>query len=261
MLNQTTQSVDYTHTPVLDAALVEAPTGLPGNTGRAGQICAAGASPRIVRPPQPRHSKLRHDDLPKFEAQRRADWWAELPELVSREVTLRELRPTDAGALVTTLGSPAVEAYISPGRRRSTRRAASSTGAIAPARRAATSASASCRTDSPRWPGLFQIWPLEPTFRTAEWGFALAHRSGGRDSSSRARGWWPTSRSRRSAPPASRAARRSRTRAATPPCASWAPSPKGCCAAASSAPAASCATTLVGAARRRLAAGASPLTT
>ena len=56
------------------AALIDAPAGLPGNTGRAGQICAAGMFPRIVRPPRPRHSKMRHDDLPKFAGQRRADW-------------------------------------------------------------------------------------------------------------------------------------------------------------------------------------------
>ena len=154
------------------AALIDAPAGLPGNTGRAGQICAAGMFPRIVRPPRP---KVRHDDLPKFEAQRRADWWAELPELVSREVALRELRPTDAGALVTTLGSPAVEAYLSPG----PATVDQARGFIDWTRRAREAGRYLCFGIVPNGltdpVGLFQIWPLEPTFRTAEWGFALAH--------------------------------------------------------------------------------------
>ena len=112
MLSHTTHTGDYTSIPSLGAALLEAPTGLPGNTGRAGHVCATVTTERAVRPLRP---KAQHDDLPRFASQRPADWWAELPELVSREVTLRALRPADAGSLATTLASPAVEQYISPG--------------------------------------------------------------------------------------------------------------------------------------------------
>ena len=144
------------------------PPGLPGNTGRAGQICATRTT--MARPLRP---KVRHDDLPKFASQRRADWWAELPELVSREVTLRALRPTDAGSLVATLGSSAAEQYISPG----PTTLDEAGGFIDWTRRACQAGRYLCfgivpngRTDVV---GLFQIWPVDQSFRTAEWGFAL----------------------------------------------------------------------------------------
>ena len=105
-----TQATSYPQIATrLELTGLEPPPGLPSG---AGQGCATLTPAPVVRPLRP---KARHDDLPKFASQRRADWWAELAELASREVTLRTLQPADAGALVTTLGSPAVEEYISPG--------------------------------------------------------------------------------------------------------------------------------------------------
>ena len=171
MLSQTSDTNDYTSIPALGAALLDAPCGLPGNTGRAGQICATITTRPDVAPLRP---KLRQDDLPRFASQRRADWWAELPELVSREVTLRALGPADAGSLVTTLASPAVEQYISPG----PATLDEARGFIDWTHRARQAGRYICFGIVPNGctelAGLFQIWPLEPTFRTAEWGFALA---------------------------------------------------------------------------------------
>ena len=146
---------------------LEPPPGLPSP---AGQVCATLTPAPVVRLLRP---KARHDDLPKFASQRRADWWAELPELVSREVTLRGLRPADAGALVTTLGSPAVEEYISPG----PATLDEARGFIDWAHRARQAGRYICFGVVPNGRtapiGLFQLWPLEPSFQTAEWGFAL----------------------------------------------------------------------------------------
>ena len=111
-LCQATPSVGSTHNPAPGATLLDVPTGLPGNTGRAGQVCATHTIAPAVPPLRP---LARHDDPPRFASRRRADWWAEPPELVSREVTLRALRPAAAGSLVTALRSPAVQEYISPG--------------------------------------------------------------------------------------------------------------------------------------------------
>ena len=148
------------------------PPGLPGDTGCAGQICATLPTERAVRPLRP---KAWHDDLPKFASQPRADWWAELPELVSREVSLRALRPADDGALVAKLASPAVEQYISPG----LATLDEARGFIEWTHRARQAGRYICFGIVPNGltevAGLFQIWPLEPSFRTAEWGFALGY--------------------------------------------------------------------------------------
>ena len=151
---------------------LDAPPGPPGNTGRAGQISATLTTERAVRPLLPH---ARPDDLPKFAVPRRADWWAELPELVSREVTLRALRPADAGSLVTTLGSPSVKQYISPG----PATLDDARGFIDWTHRARQAGRYITFGIVPNGlsevVGLFQIWPLEQSFRTAEWGFALGH--------------------------------------------------------------------------------------
>lgn len=167
-----TRSVDYTRQPAPGATLLDVPTGLPGNTGRTGQVSATRTIAPVVRPIRP---QARHGDLPKFASQRRADWQAEPPELVSREVTLRALRPGDAGSLVTTLGSPTVQEYISPG----PATLDEARGFIDWTDRARQAGRYICFGIVPNGHtevvGLFQIWPLEPTFRTAEWGFALGH--------------------------------------------------------------------------------------
>ncbi len=152
-----------------------APSDLLGHTRHAAQVrptLSATPTARLVPLMTP---KARHDDLTKFAGQPRADWWAELPELGSRALTLRELRPSDAAALVRVLRSPAVERYLSPGPA-TLDEASSFIGWTHRAREAGRYLGFGVVPNGGTEPvGLFQIWPLEPTFRTAEWGFALAH--------------------------------------------------------------------------------------
>ena len=88
---------------------------------------------------------------------------------------MRALRPTDAGSLVTMLGSPAVEQYISPG----PATLDEARGFIDWTHRARQAGRNICFGIVPNGRttpvGLFQIWPLEQSFRTAEWGFVLGH--------------------------------------------------------------------------------------
>ena len=83
------------------------------------------------------------------------------------------MQPTDAGSLVSVLGSSAVEEYISPG----PATLDEARGFIDWTHRARQAGRYLCFGIVPNGlaepVGLFQIWPLEPTFRTAEWGFAL----------------------------------------------------------------------------------------
>ena len=166
------QQIPGTVVQEIEPLALVTPPGLPGDTGRAGQICATFPTERAVRPLRP---KARHDDLPKFASQLRAGWWAELPELVSREVSLRALRSADAGAFVARLAAPAVEQYISPG----PATLDEARGFIEWTHRARQAGHYICFGIVPNGltevAGLFQIWPLEPSFRTAEWGFALGY--------------------------------------------------------------------------------------
>ena len=103
-------------------------------------------------------------------------WSHPLPELASPRVRLRELRPADAPSLAETLGCPTVGRHLTclPASLAETEEF------IAWTRRARMTGRALCfgvvpqGTDSAV--GVFQIWPLEPGFGTAEWGFALGHR-------------------------------------------------------------------------------------
>jgi RimJ/RimL family protein N-acetyltransferase len=102
-----------------------------------------------------------------------SDWRRALPLLVGKQVTLRELRTTDAPALLAMLATDEVARFISPppttveGFERfiawtHSRRAAGEyvCFAVVPA-----------GTDTAI--GIFQVRQLDPSFATAEWGFAL----------------------------------------------------------------------------------------
>jgi len=65
MLNQTPQTADNGSIPAPSVMLLAVPTGLPGNTGRAGQVCADLSTTRMVLPHRP---KARYGDLPNFAA-------------------------------------------------------------------------------------------------------------------------------------------------------------------------------------------------
>jgi ribosomal-protein-alanine N-acetyltransferase len=109
----------------------------------------------------------------RFHAQRRAEWWAGLPVLRSPCVTLRELQPADAASLPATLGTHDVQRYLSPGPVTPDDFRAFIDWTV----QARTAGRYICFGVVPRGhelaAGVFQLWPVEPGFRTAEWGFAL----------------------------------------------------------------------------------------
>ena len=116
------------------------------------------------------------DRLPRFSSQRPLGWWHQLPELASARVRLRELRLTDASSLTESLGCAKIGKYLSPG----PASVAETEEFIAWTLRARMAGRYNCFGIIPQGSdaavGVFQLWPLEPSFRTAEWGFALEHR-------------------------------------------------------------------------------------
>ena len=115
------------------------------------------------------------DRLPRFSS-RGVEWWHQLPELTSVQVQLRELRLSDTPSLTRTLACAKVGEHLAPG-------LASVTEIeefIAWTRSARMARRYVCfgvvPPGSDKAVGLFQIWPLEPTFRTAEWEFAIGQR-------------------------------------------------------------------------------------
>ena len=101
------------------------------------------------------------------------DWPNGLPHLTGTLVTLREPQVDDAPALLTMLSTPDVSRFISPppGTVEGFERF------ILWARRQRAAGQCACFSVSPRGSdvavGLFQVRFLEPSCRTAEWGFAL----------------------------------------------------------------------------------------
>jgi N-acetyltransferase len=103
------------------------------------------------------------------------DWRTGLPTLTGALVSLRELRVTDAPSLFVSLTTEEVSRFISPppttveGFERF----------IAWAHRQREAGQYICFALVPRTSdiaiGLFQIRSLEPSFGSAEWGFAIAH--------------------------------------------------------------------------------------
>jgi RimJ/RimL family protein N-acetyltransferase len=102
------------------------------------------------------------------------DWRTGLPTLTGGQVSLRELRASDAPALFAALTSTQVSRFISP--------PPSSVAAferfISWASRQRQDGQYVCFAiathDSDTAIGIFQVRSLEPAFGTAEWGFALA---------------------------------------------------------------------------------------
>lgn len=109
-------------------------------------------------------------------AARTPAWRAQLPVLTTRTAILREVLPRDAARLAAALCRPEVQEYLPVGPttpeqfatfirwvRRERRAGRYLCFAVVPHDR---------RTAA----GLFQLWPIEPGFATAEMGFALAPR-------------------------------------------------------------------------------------
>jgi [ribosomal protein S5]-alanine N-acetyltransferase len=116
-----------------------------------------------------------HEPVVDFEPET-TDWRKVLPVLSNGAVTLRELRSSDAGALLELLSNDEVSRFISPppttveGFERF----------IVWARRERAAGRYICFAVVPEGMdtaiGLFQVRQLDPSFGTAEWGFAIGKR-------------------------------------------------------------------------------------
>jgi ribosomal-protein-alanine N-acetyltransferase len=102
-----------------------------------------------------------------------SDWKTQLPVLHAKGITLRELRVSDASALLALLATEEVTRFISP----PPTTAEGFERFIQWAQREREAGRYVCFAVVPDGSdtavGLFQIRQLEPTFGTAEWGFAI----------------------------------------------------------------------------------------
>ena len=107
------------------------------------------------------------------------DWKQGLPVLTGGQVTLRNLRPSDAASLFALLTTEEVTRFISP----PPTTVAGFERFIEWALRQRTSGSYACfavtLTGHDTAIGIFQVRETEPGFGTAEWGFALGSPSWG----------------------------------------------------------------------------------
>ena len=116
------------------------------------------------------------DGLLRYSVQAPLECCHPLPELASGSVRLRELRLSDASSLTEAMGCARVGKHLSPG--------PTSVGEteefIAWTRHTRIRGRHICFGVIPRGlnavVGVFQLWPLESSFHTAEWGFALGHQ-------------------------------------------------------------------------------------
>ena len=101
------------------------------------------------------------------------DWWEAPPVLTGSTVLLREVGPQDVESLFELLTDPKVSQYISPPPPSTT----AFEGFIAWAHQQRADGACICFAIVPKGLnqaiGLFQLRALDPTFRIAEWGFAL----------------------------------------------------------------------------------------
>jgi len=101
------------------------------------------------------------------------DWRQVLPVLSNGAVSLRELRTSDAGGLLQLLTTEEVARFISP----PPTTVEGFEGFIAWAQRERTDGRYICFAVVPAGMdsavGIFQVRQLDPTFTTAEWGFAI----------------------------------------------------------------------------------------
>ncbi len=101
------------------------------------------------------------------------DWNFGLPTFRGEKVTLREIRESDAGALLAMLTSEEVAEFVSP----LPKTVEGFEGFIAEANHDRTRGNSFCFGVVPQGyedaMGLFQVRQLEPGFGSAEWGFAI----------------------------------------------------------------------------------------
>ncbi|MAG70927.1 MAG: hypothetical protein CL471_11650 [Acidobacteria bacterium] len=101
------------------------------------------------------------------------DWQTGLPALLSLRVSLRELMPSDAQSLHDLIATPDVQRYLAPG----PKSVRDFEQFIRWTHETRESGQYACFGVVPKGceaaVGVFQVWPVEPGFATAEWGFAL----------------------------------------------------------------------------------------
>jgi len=123
--------------------------------------------------PGPQRPGTRRNGLTRFAGQRRADWWATPPRLIAPGLVLREPVDGDAAALHDLMSDGEVARYLSPG----PATLEETRAFIDWVRRAREAGRYLCFAVHPEESqgivGLFQVWPIDPTFRSAEWGFVL----------------------------------------------------------------------------------------
>jgi len=104
-----------------------------------------------------------------------SDWRQALPVLTGRTLSLRELRLSDAPSLLMHLATEEVERFISP----PPTTVAGFERFIQWTHRMRQQGQYVCFGIVPEGEshavGIFQVRQLEPSFQTAEWGFALGH--------------------------------------------------------------------------------------
>jgi ribosomal-protein-alanine N-acetyltransferase len=105
-----------------------------------------------------------------------SDWRQALPVLTGRALTLRELRLSDAPSLLTHLATEEVERFISP----PPTTVAGFERFIQWTHRMRQQGQYVCFGIVPEGEshavGIFQVRQLDPSFQTAEWGFALGYQ-------------------------------------------------------------------------------------
>ena len=101
------------------------------------------------------------------------DWWVQLPVLTGQHLELREVEAEDVESLFELLTDPQVSRYISP----PPASAAAFAGFISWAHQQRMAGNCVCFAVVPKGLqhaiGLFQLRALEPSFKIAEWGFAM----------------------------------------------------------------------------------------
>jgi RimJ/RimL family protein N-acetyltransferase len=118
--------------------------------------------------------KMPYQDAPSLQAGSIPfDWHFGLPTLTGERVTLREVRESDAAALLAMLTTDEVAEFVSP----LPRTVDGFAGFIAEAHHDRTRGNSFCYGVVPHGyddaMGLFQVRQLEPGFGSAEWGFAI----------------------------------------------------------------------------------------
>jgi N-acetyltransferase len=102
-----------------------------------------------------------------------------LPVLRGERLLLREVQHADAGALLNAIGDPEVYRFLSSGPQSLAAFVRFIDWARAERHQGRYFSFAIVPAGARKAVGLLQVWPVEPSLRTAEWGFVLGRASWG----------------------------------------------------------------------------------